>query len=471
MSRVAQITLSPYYGTPDFSAMPAAAPADAIDDVSLADLLRNGFVYPPHSIYRGLKLVTFGFCPDQDMARDPDFHFKFRNAGEVPETVATAQDWVGNYHRLLCEAIDKECAGMGAPWQLQSGGKDSTSLAIALADARPETVCITYRGGHEENEVDSATLVARKLGLRHVTLECDPGRAYDRYLAMVSHLPLLTADFALLSYFDLAAEIADHDGDGMIDGLGADSYFGTPLSRHHRWMKRLAQGLRLPRGTTGFPFIEKSFPLCYLAATLQMDPIERTFPGSRFGDDEVDELLGRPLAASSRARLDLFRREIASASSAWEWRDMSMSIAGSAAAFAKGLLVGETFGLRTAYPYCDARLRDWIHKEVPREQKVDLRTHENKVLMRRHIATRFDDLPYVRGKGSFRFDLRGLARRRFDQVRAFAETAGDMLPGATAWLDGNRRRLDNKYHASRFYLLAVILPWLLSRRAQADAHA
>jgi hypothetical protein len=48
-------------------------------------------------------------------------------------------------------------------------------------------------------------------------------------------------------------------------------------------------------------------------------------------------------------------------------------------------------------------------------------------------------------------------------VREFARDSAE-LPGAGAWLDRNRRRLDNKYHASKFYLLAVVLPWLASRR-------
>jgi hypothetical protein len=37
------------------------------------------------------------------------------------------------------------------------------------------------------------------------------------------------------------------------------------------------------------------------------------------------------------------------------------------------------------------------------------------------------------------------------------------MPGATRWLETHRDRLDNKYFASKFYLLAVTLPWLLSR--------
>jgi hypothetical protein len=31
--------------------------------------------------------------------------------------------------------------------------------------------------------------------------------------------------------------------------------------------------------------------------------------------------------------------------------------------------------------------------------------------------------------------------------------------------------MDNKYHASKFYLLAVLLPWLVGRRGAAEAAA
>ncbi len=459
-----QITMSPYYGTPDFSRlMQPDVPRPQVDAVSVADLLRNAFVYPPYSIYEGVRLVTFGFCPHDDMHSEPHFKFKFRNAGEVPEYPASDQDWVAVYHRLLCEAIQRSCAGMNAPWLLQSGGKDSTTLAIALADARPDTTCITYLGGDEEDEVASATHVARTLGLRHETLVCDTGRAYDRYLDVVDRMPLLTADFALLSCIDLGTEIGDRGGDGVIDGLGADSYFGTPMSRRQQWLKRLACNLPVPGRLSEMPGVDRSFEACYLLSTLRMNPIERVFPGSRFSDDEVDELFGERISHRSRERLGLFMDEIGSATSLWEWRDMSTSIAGSAGAFAKGLYASAALSLKAAYPFCDLTLREWIHREVPRYQKVDPVTGLNKLLIREHIATRFDRLPYVSSKGSFRFDLRGLARTRFDRVRDFAERSPD-LPGAVAWLDRNRNRLDNKFHASKFYLLAIVLPWLEAAR-------
>ena len=42
------------------------------------------------------------------------------------------------------------------------------------------------------------------------------------------------------------------------------------------------------------------------------------------------------------------------------------------------------------------------------------------------------------------------------------------LRAAVGWLERNRRRLDNKYHASKFYLLAVVLPWIQLHRARAE---
>ncbi len=456
-----QITMSsPYDGKPDLARIDSRSQGTRIDPVSVADLLRNAFVYPPHSIYEEVKLATFGFFPHHDMQTDPEFHYRFRDAGKSTEAGKHDEDLVATYHRLLCEAVTRSCAGIRAPWLLQSAGKDSTTMAIAIAETRPDTTCITYLGGPEENELASAEYVARRLGLRHEALVCEPGRAYDRYVAIADRMPLLTADFALLSYADLATEVAAHDGDGIIDGMGSDSYFGAPAQMRKKILYWMAQGLRLPSSIAELPLIGRNFKLCYLLGTLQMNPIERIFPGSRFTDAEVDALFGSRVAFRSRERLEPFKAEISSATSHDEMRVISMSISGAAAGFAKGLYTTNALGMHAAYPLCDHSLREWVYNSVPREQMIDPVAKLNKVLVRRHIAERFGTLPYVTSKGSFRFDLCGLARQRFDRVRAFAQDAREVLPGAVDWLDRNRCRLDNKYHASKFYLLAVVLPWI-----------
>ena len=464
-----QINVSPHAGEADFSVLDGhARELSLLDEVSVADILRNGFVYPPHSIYRNVKLAISGFDPEQDLHVDPKFHFKRQSVAATARPSADAVDdaqLVSTYHRLLCEAVSRSTASMQSPWLLQSGGKDSTSLAMAVKEAAPRTTCFTYLGGGEENEVDSARFVARELGLHHESLVCDPGRAYDRYLAMVPRMPLLTADFALLSYCDMATEIAANGGDGILDGLGSDPYFGVPAHWQNRVLAMLACGLRLPRGVLESHPVRNSFTLSYLLGTLQMDAFERFYPGSRFTDAEVDALCGQRIAHQSRSRLELFRDDIEAAGSMEARRRVSATILESAI-FAKGMYAASALGLRLAYPYCDSGLCDWVFHEVPDDLLIGP-GGVNKVLVRRHIAQRFGELPYVSSKGSFRFDVCGLARQRLDQVHALACQARAFLPGAPDWLERHRNHFDNKYVASKFYLLAITLPWLLSRQGGA----
>jgi hypothetical protein len=460
-----QLSTSPFQDEVDFSPLNALdRNAAQLDLVSIADLLRNTFVYPPHSIYRHVKLAASGFNPEQDMRESPSFHYAFQSfrAPVRPASSVIDDDALLNtYHRLLCSAVTRSTAGMRSPWLLQSGGKDSTSMAIAVADVRPDATCLTYLGGSEENEIESARYVARQLGLRHEALVCDTGRAYDRYLTLLPRMPLLTADFAALSYADLATEISLH-GDGLIDAIGSDPYLGAPLQRRERLLARLAGELRLPPALFRSPLINRSFTLCFALGTLQMNRFERYFPGSRFSDAEVDELFGCGIAALSKQRMDTFHAEIAACDSAEAERRLAFTVLESAN-IAKGMYAAKALSLPQAYPNCDRQLRDWIFHHVPADRLISPEG-QNKVLVRRYIARRFNDLPYVKSKGCFRFDLRGLARQRFEQVHAFAEQTRDLVPGAPKWLEQHRNLLDNKFFASKFYLLAVTLPWLLSRK-------
>ena len=453
-----QLLVSPFYGTPDVSGLEVRNPS--LDEVSLADLLRNGFVYPPFSIYENVRLISCGFDPGQDLFEDARYEPIFRESRHPHAQAEAGEDWVDGYHRRLCAALANATGDMRSPWLLQSGGKDSTSLAIAASDARPDTTCLTYLGGQEENEVESARHVAQQLGLRHEALLCDVDRAYERYLALLPRMKLLTADFALLSYADLATEIARAGGDGILDGMGSDVYLGVPANWAKRLLRMLAMSVHVPDFLHDSAWLGSNFKLAYLISTLQMNPFERGFPGSRFTDAEVDALFGTRIAEKSKERLSRFIPAFASASGLEEQLSITLDIMSCAGGMAKGLYTSAALSLPVRYPYCDRSLRDWLAWKVPPELRMDTRKGISKVLVREHIGRRFAGLPYVQSKGSFRFNLRELARRRFDQVYDYALRMRDILPGAPTWLARHRQRLDNKYDASKFYLLAVVLPWL-----------
>ncbi|HUA80457.1 MAG TPA: hypothetical protein VL997_08810, partial [Dyella sp.] len=260
---------------------------------------------------------------------------------------------------------------------------------------------------------------------------------------------------------DLTTEISGHHGDGIMDALGVDPYFGSPLDLKHHLLGMLARNARIPGTLLTKPLINRSFKLCYALGTLQMNAFERHFPGSRFSDGEVDELFGWDVSKCSRKRMEAFHDDMRAAESAEAVQRMVLVVL-EAAGFAKGMYTAKAMGLRLAYPYCDVPLCEWIFNSLPNDRLIG-RGGVNKVLMRRYIAQRFQKLPYVQNKGSFRFDVQGLAKQRFEQVHAFALLAQALLPGAPKWLEDHRHCLDNKFFASKFYLLAVTLPWLLSR--------
>jgi hypothetical protein len=412
--------------------------------------------------------LTTGFA-EQHGARDElRFHLAYQSAAakaRPPSHAFSDEVLLRSYHQLLTQSVQRCTAHVKAPWFLQSGGKDSTSVAVAVADVRPDATCLTYLGGTEENEVESARFVARRLGLRHEALVCDPQRAYDRYLAMIPRMPLLTADFALLSYADLATEIGHHGGDGIIDAMGIDLFFGVPMHLRDYLMIGLARQMPMPHAWLRYPFVRQNFKLCFALASLQMNRFERYIPGSRFSDGEVDALFGWNASALSRKRMEVFQDDVRAAPSAEGVRRIVLAML-EAGGFAKSMYCATSLGLRMAYPYCDRPFCEWIFNDVPNDRLIG--PHGlNKVLQRRYIAQHFQQLPYVQAKGSFRFNLPGLARQCFEQVHAYAVQARAMLPGAAAWLEEHRHCLGNKFFASKFYLLAVTLPWVLSRASRA----
>jgi hypothetical protein len=273
-------------------------------------------------------------------------------------------------------------------------------------------------------------------------------------------MTLLTGDFAFLSYVDILSELRSAGVDGIIDGLGSDVYFGTPVSRQSHLLATAARALPLSSRWAELPLLRNSFALCYVASTLGMSEVERFFPGSRFSPSDADELLGMQHSKASRDRLRSHTAAYEGEQGLSIRRAYAVLLSEAGGAFAKGQYAASALDMGVAYPFCDEALASWVRGELPAELRLDVRNGVNKVIVRKHIAERFGELPYVNEKGSFRFDVRGLAVARFDAVRDMATEIGDVLPGAVAWLDRNRPYLGNKFHSSRFYLLAVLIPWL-----------
>jgi len=137
-----RIPASPYAGEADFSVLNTfgVGGGTSIDMVSLADLLRNSFVYPPHTIYNDVNILTTGFAVQHGTQDELRFHLDYQSAAATmrpPSHVVSDDALLRSYHQRLAQAVERCTTHLKSPWFLQSGGKDSTSMAIAVADVVP----------------------------------------------------------------------------------------------------------------------------------------------------------------------------------------------------------------------------------------------------------------------------------------------------------------------------------------------
>jgi asparagine synthetase B (glutamine-hydrolysing) len=428
-----------------------------IDTESIVEILRNAIPFTPNTTDKNLKMLSLGISGESDSDNFKfSYSFPIEQASNDHKPEPSLEEAVKSYHSLLCKSIESKTRECGTPYLLQSAGKDSTSLAIALAETRPGTDCVTYHGGDEENEVNSAKAIATKLGLKHHSITSNPTRAYNTYLSKIPNLKSITGDFAFLSYFDILGQIK-LNSDSVIDGLGSDVYLGTPFSFYQKVAYFLANNYKVPDWLYQMPLINRNFKACYLLSTLELSKLERFFPGSRFSLPEIENLFDSKFKVSPNPRSNIFLSDYSNSRTLEEKRAIALSILEAGGAFAKGRLSTESFGMNVLYPFCNDEIARFMCS-LPQKYKMNKET--NKIIVRKHIEYYFKDLPYVKTKGSFRFNLVNFANTSFDQVFHFAELNQQTLPGAKNWLIKNKPHLDNKYFASKFYLLAIILPWL-----------
>lgn len=131
-----------------------------------------------------------------------------------------------------------------------SGGVDSIVVAAALnAEARARLVAITVDFQHEAHreEIATARLAARELGIAHAVERIDPMDAIESLPALVWSLDIPNADPAALS-MSIVAKAAARSVTVLLSGTGGDEVFGGyghfGLTRRHRLLRRVPPWMR-----------------------------------------------------------------------------------------------------------------------------------------------------------------------------------------------------------------------------------
>ncbi|WP_146458709.1 hypothetical protein [Rubripirellula tenax] len=155
---------------------------------------------------------------------------------------------------------------------LLSEGKDSTGIALAIAELGKKVDCMTF--ANSDTNIDYVESLANRLGFRLTVVRYSDMRISDDSLDRLGNVFEPTLDQAFLSY--LLLPMASLHGRTILDGMGNDIYMGHLPSKQQRqatavchaltkWMpSSLRNRLRDMRCTdhpsTGVPF--RSFTEC-----------------------------------------------------------------------------------------------------------------------------------------------------------------------------------------------------------------
>ncbi len=224
----------------------------------LSHFLHDSVVPLPRTIFRDVFALTIG--DRATVRREGDGRLAVTFSTEFPYfTRLSREDQSPDHDRflgLLADSMERRLSKYRSGVLFLSAGKDSTALALALAErGRKDVPCATYAvpGGVED---EYARGVCRKLGLPHtvVSLDSEAATVRDALTRFFTESPLPSGDLAQIPTILLTRATAAPGG-AVIVGSGNDTSFGA-----------------LP-----YPKDRRIVPLC-LGRTALADPLKRCLP-------------------------------------------------------------------------------------------------------------------------------------------------------------------------------------------------
>ncbi|MCA9136349.1 MAG: hypothetical protein KDB00_06315 [Planctomycetales bacterium] len=189
---------------------------ESINPQALATLLYSGTVLPPETIFRAFYSVGPGGTLSVD-ENEP----RYREPGELFEDAPDPTELLDPI-TCLAEAMDASDVDLSQCKLLLSEGKDSTGIAIALAELGLKVDCVTF--ANSDSNVELVTEVAHRFGHRLEIIRYQDLTIPTRNLETLASVFEPTVDQAFLSYLLLSAKV--FEGTIIIDGMGNDFYMG-----------------------------------------------------------------------------------------------------------------------------------------------------------------------------------------------------------------------------------------------------
>jgi hypothetical protein len=411
-----------------------------LSSFGMSQFLHHGLIPPPHTEWEEVWFVGMGdravlaSTPDGiDLSFDRTY--PFLEANSTGESRASASELL----ELLTTAVDRQLFDAGNEgFLMMSSGKDSVSVAVALAEGdHGDIPCITYRSDPTNTENELASEICGKLGLKHRTLDfpVDTSVVEKSLIRFFEGSPRPCGDDAQIPYA-LAVGDSGLARGSVFDGSGNDLYMGiVPSSKVQTKQRFRIRSETVARG------VERVIPVDSSVNYLTRSRVPTALPGRAFRLRDTKQFY--PEVVDTRP----WWRQISADTATIDEVDLETAVVSifqdQAGVHLKAHVAAQAFGIQASLPYCDPDLVDYFFN-LPVADKYDTNSGVTKILLRRMLLQTIDYDADAVGKHYFGFagDRFLIEHRSFvlSEISQCSLWSSDVVSIAASWLDQLERR-------------------------------
>jgi asparagine synthase (glutamine-hydrolysing) len=411
-----------------------------LSSFGMSQFLHHGLIPPPHTEWEEIWFIGMGdratlAYTSQGIDLSFDREYPFLEANSMGTSRASASELL----ELLTTAVDRQLVSAGNEgFLMMSSGKDSVSVAVALAEGDHSDIpCITYRSDPSNTENELASEICRKLGLKHQTLDLplDTSVVEERLIRFFEGSPRPCGDNAQIPYA-LAVGDSGLASGAVFDGSGNDLYMGfVPSSKIQTKQRYRIRNDAIARG------VERMIPVASAFNYLTRSRVATSLSGRAFRLPDTKRFY--PEVVDTRPYWGQVSEDTAAIGDV----DLETAVVSifqdQAGVHLKAHVAAQAFGIQASLPYCDPDLVDYFFN-LPVEDKYDTKSGVTKILLRRMLL---DTIGYdAEAVGKHYFGFAGaqflLDHRSFvlSEIAQCTLWSSDVVSLAGSWLDRLERR-------------------------------
>lgn len=435
----------------------APIPYATLNQAALYQLLNIGFLPYPLTPFPNVLMLGIGDTLTPTMAgKNPLYTYENPYAleksrqNEVPSTDTLLSH--------LTRSIELRVPANRNVILMQSAGKDSTALALALARSsidKSRITCITFSNNTVNDEDGIAADICKKLGLKHQRVVINQ---HDTALPTLLEKAFSTAelpalDHATIPYLQCLAQVNANNA-VILDGTGIDIYFGVTAPR---WLQQADR--YMPHGLPCKSLLRPFVPRRFLPARWLTSRPEIHFGMGLLARSELAEIFPS-VTKQERHRWDNIGHQTKHHSLLDIRSGTRLKHQDPSQVMRKGRLAAHAFGADIAFPFADAALIDYVFN-LPEPARFSADFTTNKILLRQMLKEKLGYDAAQIGKRVFYFDSHAL----FKRLRPWVE---DVVLKNPYWQQSNTthalspilqqvyRELDYKNYRSRTALAGLL---------------